>query len=80
MTEPTEPSPPPGWEGSPFSPTGKVHSQAWQVTADEAIAAATAAGFRTTSRSRSNRVHVQRDWNTAATIAPTPGGVVVKPA
>jgi hypothetical protein len=25
-------------------------------------------------------VHVQRDWQTAATISPMPGGVVVKPA
>lgn len=47
---------------------------------DEAIAAATAAGFRPTTRSSPTRLCVQRDWKTAATISPTYGGVVVKPA
>lgn len=44
------------------------------------MAAAAAAGFRPTARSGPNRVYVQRDWKIAATISPTPTGVVVKPA
>ncbi|AXH88806.1 hypothetical protein DVH21_02050 [Micromonospora aurantiaca] len=47
---------------------------------DDAVTAATAAGFRVTPRSGPSRVHVQRNLWTAATIRPTHGGVVVKPA
>ncbi|WP_147434747.1 hypothetical protein [Micromonospora musae] len=46
----------------------------------DAMAAVSSAGFRLTPRSGPSRVYVQRDWRTAATISPTPSGVVVKPA
>lgn len=65
---------------TPFTPTGKVRPTAWQVGVDHAVAAARAAGFRPTPRSTISRVYVQRDWKTAATIRPTPSGVVVRPA
>jgi hypothetical protein len=65
---------------TPFPPTGQVRKQAWPVTVGEALEVADAAGFRTTPRSGPDRAHVQRDWRTAATIRPVPGGVVVKPA
>jgi hypothetical protein len=71
------PSPTPD---SPFTRGGNVKGRAWQVPMDEALAAANAAGFRMTTRSGPNRAYVQRDGKTAATISPTPGGVVVKPA
>ncbi|MGC1212624.1 MAG: hypothetical protein WA890_15295 [Micromonospora sp.] len=63
---------------SPFTPTGRIRSQAWQVTMDEALAAAEAAGFRVTAHSGPSRVYAQRGLWTAATITPTPAGVVVK--
>ncbi|WP_346535525.1 hypothetical protein [Micromonospora sp. DPT] len=47
---------------------------------DDAAAAAAAAGFHPTTRSGPNRLYVQRDWKTAATISPIHGGVAVKPA
>lgn len=65
---------------SPFSPRDKVRRTAWKVPVDTAVEDAVAAGFSVTSRSGPNRVNVQRDWMTAATITPIPGGVVVKPA
>ncbi|MFI6332915.1 hypothetical protein ACIBBG_31990 [Micromonospora chersina] len=77
------PAPPPdptALGNSPFFPKSKVKGCAWQVTMDDAVAAAAAAGFRPTTRSGPNRLYVQRDWRTAAWITPTHGGVVVKPA
>ncbi|MDH6460100.1 hypothetical protein M2302_000251 [Micromonospora sp. A200] len=69
---------PPGRPDSPFPPDGRVCIGAWPVTMDDAMAHATAAGFRATPRSSRDKVVVQRDWKTAATITPTPAGVVVK--
>ncbi|MCO1597411.1 hypothetical protein M8C17_19860 [Micromonospora sp. RHAY321] len=57
-----------------------MRSRAWQVPIDQAVAAATSAGFRVTTRSGPTRVYVKRDWRAAARITPTHGGVVVKPA
>lgn len=68
------------WGPGPFSATEKPRKGFWQRTLDEVLAEARAAGFRETAHSKATRAHVQRDWNTAATIRPVPGGVVVKPA
>lgn len=64
----------------PFSPTGRVRKQMLPITLDQALEGATAAGFRQTTRSKPHAAHVQRAWNTAATIRPVPGGVVIQPA
>lgn len=79
MSTPAEPPVPPNdQQGRPFTPTGRVRSQAWQITMDEAVAAAKSAGFRVTTRSGPSRMYVQRGWWTAAVITPTLAGVVVK--
>lgn len=62
----------------PFTPTGRVIPGAWQISMDEAVATATAAGFRVTPRSNRDRVFVERGPWAAASIAPTPAGVVVR--
>lgn len=64
-------------EGGPFA-DGRVRSGAWQIPMDEAVASATAAGFRVSSRSHRDRVFVERGRWAAASITPTPAGVVVR--
>lgn len=70
--------PTPAEPPNPFTPAGMIRNQAWQATMDEAVAAAKAAGFRVTTRSGPSRVYVQRGQWTAASITPTPAGVLVK--
>lgn len=77
---PLPPPDPTGLGNSPFFPKSRVKACAWQVTMADATAAAAVAGFRPTARSGPTRLYVQRDWKTAASISPTPAGVVVKPA
>jgi hypothetical protein len=74
MTTPHAPLP-------PFPSHGPIRRRrALPVGVDQAVAAAQAGGWQVTARSGPARVYVQRDWRTAATITPTPAGVVVKPA
>lgn len=56
----------------------RINVGAWPITVDEALGAALDAGFHLTARSATDRLHVQRDWLTAAMITPTAGGVVVE--
>ena len=67
-------------EPTPFS--FKVRKTPWRVSLQEALAAAEAAGYKPTARSKPNRIHVQRRWNEGAAIRPMPGdtGVVIRPA
>ncbi|MGW3608921.1 hypothetical protein ACWD6N_03380 [Micromonospora sp. NPDC005163] len=74
---PDMPADPTRPEGGPFT-DGRVYTGAWQIPMDEAVASATAAGFRVTPRSHRTRVFVERGRWTAAAITPTPAGVVVK--
>ncbi|MEU1240025.1 hypothetical protein ABZ388_06670 [Micromonospora parva] len=61
----------------PFT-SGRVYTGAWQIPMDAAVASATTAGFRVTPRSNARRVIVERGVWTAASITPTPAGVVVR--
>lgn len=63
-----------------FPRYGKVRKQVVPMTIEQALADASEAGFRQTTRSRPGAAHVQRKWNEGATIRPVPGGVVVQPA
>ncbi|RAN92670.1 hypothetical protein GAR05_06162 [Micromonospora saelicesensis] len=74
---PGTPADPTRPESGPFT-AGRVYTGAWQIPMDQAVASATAAGFRVTPRSNHRRVFVERGPWTAATISPTPAGVVVK--
>lgn len=64
--------------GNPFARSGYVKTAVLALSIDQAMAAASEAGYRVTSRSRATSAHVQRDWRTAATIRPVPGVVTVK--
>jgi hypothetical protein len=65
---------------TPF--TYKVRKTPWRVPVQEALAAAEAAGYKPTPRSKPHLIHVQRKWNEGAIIQPMPGetGVVIRPA
>ncbi|GLZ62890.1 hypothetical protein [Micromonospora sp. NBRC 107095] len=74
MTATPDPTRP---DTGPFT-GGRVYTGSWQVPMDAAVASATAAGFRVTPRSSRHRVIVERGVWTAASISPTPAGVVVR--